>query len=338
MRGRTIGLGLLGLGAFALVAALLVRVLLVPALVKLPLDEVAHPAATGSSVDWFAVQDAKQFTGVDAVVNEDVVGQPQSPDANGDVAVWDFKQTISDASGAVVNKVAYTVCVDRKTALAISDCASARSDHGKITGITLNFPFDTEKKTYSVYDPHAGKAFPARFQGVEKLQGLSVYRFVQNVPETVVLSQEVPGAWAGVPEQDTVQALAVYKSVRTFWVEPTSGVIVSMEERPDTVLRAPDGTTGNTVLAGTFTADQKTVKDGVQRAEDSRGQIRTLRSVLPWILLAVGVVAVLVGALLVMSGAARRGRHQADQGDQGDQGDVADTAEVPATVQVPQAH
>ena len=48
-------------------------------------------------------------------------------------------------------------------------------------GLAYRFPFDTEKKTYPVFDPIAQKAFDANYDGEEDVNGLTTYRFIQNV-------------------------------------------------------------------------------------------------------------------------------------------------------------
>jgi hypothetical protein len=301
MRGRAIGLGLLGLGAFALVAALMVKLFLVPALVKLPLDQTASPAAVGTDVDFFNQGELTQLNGLDATVTQRVAGDPTAEGAGDDVAVWNFGSVMKDSDGLQLDASTYRVCLDRQTAEAV-DCPSQHVNYdrdAKITGLTLTFPFGTEKKDYDVFNATTGKAFPAKFQGTEKLQGLEVYRFVQTVPETVVKTAEVPGSLAGAPEEATVQADAVYTNKRTIWVEPTSGVIVTAQEHPSVVLRGPDGTTGATLLAGDFAGDEKTVADGVQRAEDFRSQISMVSTALPLTLVGLGLLALIGGALLV---------------------------------------
>ena len=48
-------------------------------------------------------------------------------------------------------------------------------------GLAYRFPFDTEKKTYPFFDPIAQKAFDANYDGEEDVNGLTTYRFTQNV-------------------------------------------------------------------------------------------------------------------------------------------------------------
>ena len=321
MRGRAIGLVLLGVGAFLLAGALAVRLFLEPALVKLPLDQTASPTARGTGIDFFSIADQEQLEGLEADVRQKVQGDPSSEAAGDDVAVWNFGSTITSTDGTVLNAGTYRVCIDRRTAQA-ADCDVDQVDDQDvdITGLTLTFPFGTEKKDYDIFNSTTKKAWPATFEAVEDMEGLEVYRFEVSIPETVVRSLEVPAAFAGSDEDGTVTADVVYSNERTIWVEPTSGVIVTSEEDPNTVLRGPDDTTGATILAGHFAGSDQTIADGVERAKDIRGQITMVKTVLPLVMAGLGLVLLVLGALLV----ARRARAGAHRGDD----EHTDTREV----------
>jgi hypothetical protein len=314
MRGRAIGLGLLGLGAFLLAGALAVRLFLEPALVKLPLDQEASPTADGTDVSFFDLSAMKQLHGLEADVRQKVQGDPSADDASDDVAVWNFGSTVTSTDGTLLNAGTYRVCIDRHTAVA-ADCDSDNVDYDRkanVEGLTLTFPFGTEKKDYDVFNSTTKQAWPASFTGEEKLGGLDVYRFEMSVPETTIRQTDVPGALAGAPDETSVTADVVYSNERTIWVEPTSGIIVTSEEHPNTVLRGPDGTEGVTILAGTFAGDEDTIAAGVKRAEDISGQITLVSLTLPLLVAGLGLLALIAGALLV-----RRGRGPADE-DAGD--------------------
>jgi hypothetical protein len=301
MRGRAIGLGLLGVGAFLLAAALAVRLLLEPALVKLPLDQTAEPTAKGTDIEFFDIGGLRQLRGLEADVRQRVEGDAGSEAASDDVAVWNFGSTVTSTDGTLLNAGTYRVCIDRRTAEAV-ECSVDHVDYDddvSVEGLTLTFPFGTEKKDYDVFNSTTRSAFPATFEGVEELGGLEVYRFEMVVPETVVRSLDVPAAMVGSDAEGTVEADAVYSNERTIWVEPTSGVIVTSEETPNTVLRGPDGKTGVTILAGTFAGDSDTIAAGVERAEDFRSQITLVKTVLPLALAGLGVLLLVVGALLL---------------------------------------
>lgn len=317
MRGRTVSLIVVGLGAFALVAALCVRLILAPDLVKLPLDQDALPEATASDLTMFDFATMDEARGLDAVVLQKVVGQPGAEGAGDDLAVWNFGSTMQTADGTLLDESSYRVCLDRRTAASDTDCPSSSVD-GKpdatIDGLTLTFPFHTEKKDYDLFNFTAAKSFPATFAGVEKIDGLEVYKFEQKIPETVVEQKEVPGVMAGQPADASVDGDFVYTNTRTLWVEPTSGVIVTAAEKPLIVIRGPEGATGVTWLSATFTATDKTLSDGLDRARDTRDQITTIETTVPLALAGLGLLLLLVGGLLLARRRPAAGgpRHQDD--------------------------
>ena len=47
--------------------------------------------------------------------------------------------------------------------------------------MAYRFPFSTEKKTYPFFDPIAQKAYDANYEGEEDVNGLTTYKFQQNV-------------------------------------------------------------------------------------------------------------------------------------------------------------
>jgi hypothetical protein len=318
MRGRTISQVVVGLGAFALVAALCVRLILAPALVKLPLDQEALPEASASDLTMFDFATMQEADGLDAVVLQKVSGEPAADGAGDDLAVWNFGSTIQTADGTLLDESSYRVCLDRRTAASDPDCPSASVDGksgAKIDGLTLTFPFHTEKKDYDLFNLTAAKSFPATFAGVEELDGLQVYKFEQKIPATVVEQKDVPGSMAGQPADASVKGDFVYTNTRTLWVEPTSGVIVTAQEKPLIVIRGPEGHTGVTWLSATFKATDKTLHDGLDRARDTRGQITMIERTLPLALAGLGLVLLVVGAVLLARRGAAAGRDRREDDD-----------------------
>jgi hypothetical protein len=312
MRGRAIGLGLLGLGAFLLAAALAVRLFLEPALVKYPLDQTASPTAQGTGIEYFDLAAAEQLSDLEADVRQQVQGDPGSAAASDDVAVWNFGSTVTATDGTLLNASTYRVCLDRREAVAV-ECDVDHVDYDddvNVEGLTLTFPFGTEQQDYDVWNSTTRQAWPATFEEVEELEGLEVYRFVQRIPETVVRTTDVPAGLVGSTAEGTVEADIVYSNERTIWVEPTSGVIVTSQESPNTVLVGPDGDEAATILAGTLAGDADTIAAGVERAEDIGGQITLVRTVLPLSLLGLGIVVIVIGVFLIRRSGA--GAHRSD--------------------------
>jgi hypothetical protein len=315
MRARAIGLAVLGLGAFLLVGALAFPIFLSKALVALPLKQAdVHAVAVSQDAQYFDFQNQQAHSGEPVTARQRVVTLSTATGAGGDVAVWSSGTTIEDAAGnALVPVSVYQVCLDRHTAVAV-DCPSSNigGDHAKaIHGLTLTFPFGVKKQSYEVFDGNAQASSTARFVGLDTIRGLSVYKFAQSVPQTTVTTGLAP-----------VQ----YSNERTIWVEPTSGVIVNIEEHPRTVLPGAGGAPDVTVLSGTFSGDPATVGEAVQRAKTADRQITMVRTVLPLVLLVLGIAAVIAGALLARRGA--DGKHRPDDAGADSQGDTARVPQV----------
>ena len=313
MRRHTVGLGLTALGSLLVSGALAVNPLLAPALVTLPLDQAADPTAAGTDVSWYDLGNMEQLTGLSATAAQTVRGDESSAEASSSTAVWSSGTVITSDDGDLLNASSYTVCLDRHQAFAVEcDVDAVDDEETQVVGLTMTFPFHTERKSYQVFNSTTGQAFDAEYEGEETLDGLTVYRFQQDIPETVIRSLDGPAELAGADGDGTVEADVVYSNERTLWVEPTSGVIVTAEEHPYTVLRGPDGTEGAVLLAGDFTGTDDTRDGQVALAEDTSSKITLLETILPWTLGVLGVLLIIAGALLSFTDRrprTRRGGH-----------------------------
>ncbi len=167
-----------------------------------------------------------------------------------------------------------TVTLNRKTAIAVSSESNpggavqkprAIEDDQPPTNIALphdglayRFPFDTEKRTYPFFDPIAQKAFDANYDGEEDVNGLTTYRFSQNVGYDADGKLVEPVKYAsllrrrrgrqvtaraalwGLPgdPDEPITMTRYYAAQRTFWVDPVSGTIVKTEGARLPLLRA----------------------------------------------------------------------------------------------------
>jgi hypothetical protein len=176
-------------------------------------------------------------------------------------------------------------------------------------GLTLKFPFGTEKVTYQFWDSTAKAAFPAEYQRTETLNGLTVYVFVSEVPQTLIGPMTIPSALAGQPPGTGVEVFRWYTATTTLWIEPTTGAIVKAGQ--DANQWATNGGTFVTTLALTsFVQDEASVEKTAKRVRD---QIFQLKIVTTWgwiIGLAVGLPLIVLGFVLVF-GSRRREQEEA---------------------------
>jgi hypothetical protein len=312
MRRRAVGLGLLCIGALLLGAALAVQLFVVPTMVRLPLDQTGSTTVSDENASYFNQEDLEQREGY-VEANVDVQGDPLADEAGDDVAVWHAGTAITDEDGELVTPPTTLVtCLDRETAESVAcDSAQLNEEPAEIEGLTVTFPLGTERQDYDVWNSNVGAAFPAEYAGEEELEGLTVYRFEQAIPEQVIDQREVPSSFAGGTEAGNVTADVVFSNDRTLFVEPTSGSIVKVTENPVTQLRGPDGATGVTILSAELAPSDEQVQEKVASASDSRDQINLVRGTLPLVLLLVGLALVALGLfLLLRAGRRTPGRHE----------------------------
>ena len=322
MRARVVGLVVMGLGGLAVVAAVTMDTWVPLSAVDLRLDEAFGTESVGEQVRYLDPGTVAPVTGDEVAVSVRVRGDEDTGAADDDTAVWEYVSETDDRNGTLIATSTTVVCLDRRSAEAV-DCVgeSVDGEPTDVRGLTLRFPADTEQRDYDLWDTTVGEAFPARYVGAERLDGLQVYRFEQEVPEQVIRSVPVPGALVGSAE-DELEAEVTHSGTRTVLVDPLSGVVVSEEEAPVTALRSPDGTPGAVLLAGTFGWSAASVDDALARAEDIRDDRGELRTTARWTAAGTAAALVALGALL----AARRSPAQPD-----------DAQDEPARVPVPAA-
>lgn len=196
------------------------------------------------------------------------------------------------------------ICFDRVTGAAAKGCAKPNytrpePDGGKTfepTGQIYKFPFDTQKTSYPFWDGRAGEAVPALYNRQEVIDGLTVYTFVQTIPDRVIGTQDLPGSLFGSPDA-TVTADQHYANVRTLWVEPQTGVIIRGQEEltMQFVFGAAEPVPA---LVGTIGYTDATVKANVAAQRDNARSLRLIHSILPPVGIALGLLLTALGLWL----------------------------------------
>jgi Porin PorA len=317
---RIVGFVLLGLGVFAVALGLLLRLYAYPRLAKVPLDPRTVSVATGSGVTALVM--VKQANGstlpeirnnLDLTANRYVTGDLTQPEvvADGDVASWIEAVELTDQEGNRVRATERRLCLDRHTSEGLPRCTSpyikARNNPVDFTvieekgvaqpGLNLKFPFDTEQTTYRFYDVFVRDATEARFEGEEEIEGLSVYRFVQDIAPRKIEDRQVPGSLVGSGEP-TVQVGLYYQNRRTMWVEPQTGQIIKGQEiqRQELVGDDQEPGQGTVVFDGTLTFTEDTVTKNVSEAKENRSRL--------WLLTTLPIFLWVGGAVLILAAVA----------------------------------
>jgi len=168
---------------------------------------------------------------------------------------------------------------DRHTGLLVSDQAKYVGDDNAMEGaegLYNKFPFDTQKKTYQIYDDLIHQAVDAVYSGTSTLDGVTVYEFDENIPTT---DAEIVSGVQGT-----------YSNQTQIWVEPKTGAIQSEHVVQDR--KMPDGTTA---LHLDITVTDATVKANTDDAKKNITQLKLVGVYLPIGGLILGIVCLVVG-------------------------------------------
>jgi len=299
---RRVGFVLVFVGMFLLFFGLFERFYAYPRLKKAPLDQYSSPVATGTGTYFNRSPDKlAEVTGAQLMNKRIVRGDVAA--GTDEVAVWDsFNSTIDTADQGVITATQERIALDRVTAQSVQCCG----ENPRHQGLTLKFPFDTEKTTYQFWDGPAQRALPAAFTRTEKLNGLTVYRFEQGIDRLDVGDQDIPGTLAGEPDTPSVQTNIIYSNTKTLWVEPATGIIVKAQQDATQVLETQGGEQVLTLLDAVLTYDEATVDGNADDASSGANRLRLLGAVLPFAALLLGLVAIGAGLVLLRSPEGRR--------------------------------
>ncbi len=332
--------GIIGLGAALLIAALLLSTYTSSRITKVPLDIDTTLVSDGTAVQAL---DTASLSTEHIVVNKNVplVSQQQisveSP-ANADVVTLQvgstLRRTDKQKDNGLLLAIVDTVTLNRKTAMAVSDDTHTGGSVQKPRaygnedpptamplrhdGLSYRFPAGTEKKTYPYFDPIAQKAFDVNYEGQDDVNGLTTYRFTQNVGynsggnlvapvvyPSLYAGQEdskvtAPAAMWGVPGEPTEQVTMTryYAAQKTFWVDPVSGTIVKETEHANHYYARDALKPEVTLVDYKVTSNEETVESQVNAARDERDRLALWSRVLPITFTAVGLIALIGGALL----------------------------------------
>jgi hypothetical protein len=269
-----------------------------PSLVKAPIGGTVVSDASGSDVTYLDFADPNKAQHTGTVHSRDVY-QSIKDDSTASVGVYELDSEIyytdePDLSRDI-SAAQERFAIDRKTGMAVPDPkgkekinTDVNNQWSKHSGLILKFPINTEKKDYPFWDTQIRSSeYPMQYRAQETLNGLTVYRFEQDIPDTDLSAQT---------------ANLHYASQRITWVEPSTGVIVKGQQAVKITLGAPSDTNKATVLDGTLTFTDQNVQDSAKRAKDGRDKISSIRTTLPLFFLVLGLVVLAVGLLMARGG------------------------------------
>ena len=336
---RIAACGLMALGAALLIAALLLSTYTIGKIAKIPLDvdTTLVSDGTGTALDPASLAGERFIIDGNVPLALQQQVSVESP-SNADVVTVQvgstLRRTDKQQDAGLLLAMVDTVTLNRSTALAVT---SESNPGGAVQkprtieddqpptnialpheGLAYRFPFDTEKKTYPFFDPIAQKPFDANYDGEEDVNGLTTYRFTQNVGYDADGKLVEPVKYASLYENDEdsevtaraslwglpgdpnepIKMTRYYAAKRTMWVDPVSGTIVKAEDHAYHYYARDALKPEVTFVDYTVTSTEETVESQVAGARDERDRVALWGRILPITFTAMGLVALIGGALL----------------------------------------
>ncbi|WP_017605460.1 DUF3068 domain-containing protein [Nocardiopsis alkaliphila] len=297
---RTVAVVLIALGVFCLVLAPMTRMWMASSLMKTPLDYYNATVLTGEAT-YFNIEDVELVEDADIEAHSTLRADVAS--STDDVVVWDQFTWIKDADTDFgISSSSRRAGHDRVTGEAV-DCCDAMIDDESVTqsGQAWKFPFMTEQRDYDFFETTVEETVPMEFQGVESIDGIEAYKFVQTVEPTVIGQRELPRSVAGLEGEGDVVGDETFSIVRTYWIEPISGSPINVSEDHHRAV-VVDGEEVLTLLSGELVYDDATRAASIENTDQARAVLPLLHSTLPIVALVAGIGLIGVAVVLLVTG------------------------------------
>ncbi|GAA0974677.1 MULTISPECIES: DUF3068 domain-containing protein [Nocardiopsidaceae] len=303
---RTVAVVLIAFGVFFLAAAPMMRTWMSSSLMKTPLDYYSETVNVAEGATYFNIEDVELVE--DATLEAHATIRADVASSTDEIVVWDQFTWLKDAETDFgISSTSRRAGHDRVTGEAVDCCDSMVNEESVVqSGQAWKFPFFTEQRDYDFYETTVQEVVPMEFQGVEAVEGVEAYRFVQTVEPTVIDERTLPRSVAGLEGDGDVTGDEVFSITRTYWIEPTTGSPLKVSEDQNRVV-VVDGEEVLTLLDAELVFDDESVRNAVANSEQGRTVLPLLHTTLPIAFLVVGVGFVGIAVVLYVSG--RRSDH-----------------------------
>jgi hypothetical protein len=284
------------------IAGVMTRFYAVPKLAVAPIDQysVTSLEAKGATIfDSAKLAEITTDLSIKARTVGDVVSSEKAP-AN--AVVWVSTNTTRSSDGVTRSQSVERAAFNKVSGEAVNCCdtfdESTKGERVPTSpkGLVFKFPFWTEKKTYSMWDSTAQRTVAAKYTGTTKVQGMNVYKFVSDLPDTVTGTLDVPASVLGMTGTENVAAENHYQNLTTYLVEPTTGGIVDQSMVQKQWLANGDNQLVTTAATIAFTKAQ--VTDMVHQVKTKSILLRAAHGIGFYLLVIIGLLLAGAGVVL----------------------------------------
>lgn len=279
---KPVTVALISIGSFLLVLGLLAAFYLGPGLLKTPLnvDSTTRLSGTATLVDEKMPVKATSLTRADSEKSSsEVVVFENSTCVVKDIDNPPNCVSNDDPLNRLITASTDKFATDRRTGMAVQDRKYVAADAGEHRGLVNKFPFQTEKKTYPMWDGTAGQVLKAKFTGTTKVRGLDVYTFKAEVSD--------------VPVEITDGVQGLYSTKKTYQVEPLTGSIINQVEQQTRV-----DADGKPFIAIDLAFTPGQIKTGVDESNANLTKLNLIRKVIPPVGIVLGLGLLGAGVFL----------------------------------------
>jgi Porin PorA len=298
---RVVGLTLTGLGAFFFALALLLKFYVPGQVIKFPLNEYAVSTLAGGNMTYFSQHDLTDLAGVTMHATTTVEGDVAAGTSS--TAVWQEFVALQDVSNNTpVSYTSQRLAFDRRTGVLVNCCGDRIGSNTKVhlSGQGYVWPFNTQKRTYQVFDTTLLKPEPFRYEGSVTVDGITAYKFVEQVSNQQFGTQSLPGSLVGIKNQASVTLPEYLTATNTFLVDPVTGATLSATEKQAVSLKDSAGATRLVLLAGTLSSPPDAVQSLVNTSNSYHLKIQFVHVIGPLVGLLLGIVLLALGMTLLL--------------------------------------
>lgn len=298
---RVLGLTLTGLGAFLVALALLLRFYLPGQVIKFPLNEYLVTTLDGHGASYFSQKQVRELTGVTVKATSTVEGDVTAGSSS--TAVWNDFTAVEDATdNAPIQYTSQRSAFDRRTGVLVNCCGAYVGTNPRVhqSGQGYVWPIGTQKQTYQVFDTTLLRPEPFRYQGTSVIDGMTAYKFLEQVTDQRFSSQTLPGSLAGFPGQPSVTLPEYLTETKTYWVDPVTGSPLDVAENETLALKDITGATKLVLFSGDLRSSPQSISSAVGTANSAHLKISLLEDIGPLVGLILGVAALVVGIALII--------------------------------------
>ena len=327
MRGKAFGSTTLILGILLLAAGLVMMLVIIPGIAQFPDDVDSTRAYEGElsvmlNADALATMDLANIflRNVPVTIDRHV----QTLEVDGEQALVLDEAVMSGPAGPL-QQAEDVYSIDRKSMLHIANfTGDARVTDRE--GLVVGFPIGTEAADYTGWNGDTLETNTLTFVQEEERAGLNTFMFTAAsgpdlIKDPVLLSQfpaALPKAVIeglvpvlGLPDEaiaqlgqvlpllpDPIPLTYLYSYETKYWVEPDTGVLIDydkLESRSVAINLGDQAVPIAEVMHLEYVQTAASVADAVADADGAQGQLFWLGTVLPYGLIAIGVILALLG-------------------------------------------